>query len=232
MTSRIWSGSAGAALGLGGRALARATVLAPDPPPDPDLVERKLAAPAFTARLRLLVAGGDAEGRRRGLDALVAAYAAYEEPRGNGFVARPCAPARVAVITARGGPRLWRRPWPILNAAEAASLYHLPLAEVDVPGLARAGPRALLPAAEALKTGTPILISTSRFMRGMVSPRRMVENSGAFAPAAVLCSRDREDVEDKHDDGRESVLVGKRVLVPRQCLDEYLSTLMGSTQSA
>lgn len=29
-----------------------------------------------------------------------------------------------------------------------------------------------------------------------------------------------------------SVRVGKRVLVPRQCLDEYLSTLMRSTQSA
>jgi len=149
-------GLGGAALGLGGLALARATIFAPDPPPDPDLVERKLAAPAVTARLRLLVAGGDVESRRRGLDALVAAYAAYEEPRGNGFVARPCAPARVAAITARGGPRLWRRPWPILNAAEVASLYHLPLAEVDVPGLARTGPRALLPAAEALKTGTPI----------------------------------------------------------------------------
>ncbi len=150
----------GVALGLGGLALARATILAPDPPPDPDLVERKLAAPAVTARLRLLVAGGDAEGRRRGLDALVAAYAAYEEPRGNGFVARPCAPAQVAAITARGGPRLWRRPWPILNAAEVASLYHLPLAEVDVPGLARTGPRALLPAVEALKTGTPIGTAT------------------------------------------------------------------------
>lgn len=153
-------GLGGAALGLGGLALARATVLAPDPPPDPDLVERKLAAPAFTARLRLLVAGGDAESQRRGLDALVAAYAAYEEPRGNGFVARPCAPRHVVAITARGGPRLWRRPWPILNAAEVASLYHLPLAEVDVPGLARAGPRALLPTTEALKTGTPIGTAT------------------------------------------------------------------------
>jgi excisionase family DNA binding protein len=29
-----------------------------------------------------------------------------------------------------------------------------------------------------------------------------------------------------------SVRVGKRVLVPRQCLDEYVSTLMGTTQSA
>lgn len=29
-----------------------------------------------------------------------------------------------------------------------------------------------------------------------------------------------------------SVRVGKRVLVPRQYLDEYLSTLIGSTQSA
>jgi len=41
-----------------------------------------------------------------------------------------------------------------------ASLYHLPLAEVDVPGLARTGPRALLPAVEALKTGTPIGTAT------------------------------------------------------------------------
>jgi len=153
-------GLGGVALGLGGLAVARATVLAPDPPPDPDLVERKLAAPAVTARLRLLVVGGDEEGRRRGLDALVAAYAAYEEPRGNGFVARSCAPAHMAAITARGGPRLWRRPWPILNAAEVASLYHLPLAEVDVPGLARTGPRALLPAAAALTTGTPIGVAT------------------------------------------------------------------------
>jgi excisionase family DNA binding protein len=29
-----------------------------------------------------------------------------------------------------------------------------------------------------------------------------------------------------------SVRVGKRVLVPRQCLDEYVSTLMGTKQSA
>jgi hypothetical protein len=89
----------------------------------------------------------------------------------------------------------------------------------------------------------------------------MIENSGAFAPNGVLCSRDREDVEDAHDDGGKnvpvssrcrqdaqswrhlhetadqqrdikSVRVGKRVLVPRQYLDEYLSTLIGSTRSA
>jgi excisionase family DNA binding protein len=29
-----------------------------------------------------------------------------------------------------------------------------------------------------------------------------------------------------------SVRVGKRVLVPRQCLDEYVSTLTGTKQSA
>jgi hypothetical protein len=148
------------AAGAGALLIARQTVFAPDPPPDPTLVARKLAAPAFTARLRLLVVGGDVQGRAAALDALVAAYSAYEEPQGNGFVARPCAPEYMAAITTQGGPRVWRRPWPILNASEVASLYHLPAADVEVPGLGRTASRTLLPAAAALTTGTRIGTAT------------------------------------------------------------------------
>jgi hypothetical protein len=71
------AGLAGTVVGCGALFVARATFLAPDPPPDPRLVERKLAAPACTARLRLLIAGGTLEDRGRGLDALVAAYGGF-----------------------------------------------------------------------------------------------------------------------------------------------------------
>jgi len=89
----------------------------------------------------------------------------------------------------------------------------------------------------------------------------LVENSGGFASDVVLCSRDRRmsrmstTMEEKAclsvtDVARtlslgvtytrrlinrgdiKSVRVGKRVLVPRQYLDEYLSKLIRSTQSA
>lgn len=149
-----------AVVGGGALVAARRIVFAADPPPDPELVERKLATPAFTARLRLLVVGGDAASRRGALDALIAAYGAYEEPRGNGFVARPCAPRHVAAITTRGGPPLWHRSWLILSAAEVAALFHVPADTVEVPGLPRTGPRTLLPASAGLKAGTPIGAAT------------------------------------------------------------------------
>ncbi len=151
---------AAAVLGAGTLALARWTVFAPAPPPDLELVERKLATPAFTTRLRLLVAGGTAMECRGALDSLIAAYGGYEEPRGNGFVARGCAPQHLAAITTRGRPRFWGRPWPILSAAEVAALFHLPTQEVELPGLTRTGPRTLLPSAAALTAGTPIGTAT------------------------------------------------------------------------
>lgn len=124
------------------------------------LLARKAAAPAFTARLRLLVAGGDAAVRERGMDALIAAYGAFAEETGNGFVARRCAVGPMDRITMGGGPRLWPRPWPILSADEVAALCHLPAAELDLPGLARTGPRALLPSSNAFASGAPIGVST------------------------------------------------------------------------
>jgi len=128
--------------------------------PSSALLARKAASPAFTARLRLLVAGGDREACARGLDTLIAAYGAFAEETGNTFVARRCVADRVMAVTMDGGPRLWPRPWPILSADEVAALWHLPADAVDVPGLARSGPRALLPSSEAFASGVPIGVAT------------------------------------------------------------------------
>jgi len=150
-------GAAGLGVALGA---ARLTVLRPAPAPDPDLVAAKLLSPPLLARLRLLVAGGNAAVRADHLDHLVAAYGAYGDPRGNGFVARPCDPRRVAEVTTAGGPRLWGREYPVLSAAEAACLYYVPAALVDVPGLKRAGPLVLLPDDPAWRDGIPIGTTT------------------------------------------------------------------------
>ncbi len=135
--------------------------------PSSTLLTRKAASPAFTARLRLLVAGADRAACERGLDTLIAAYGAFAEETGNAFVARRCDADRVATVTMDGGPRLWPRPWPILCADEVAALWHLPAEAVDVPGLARSGPRALLPSSDAFAVGVPIgeaVVGTHREM--------------------------------------------------------------------
>ncbi len=141
--------------GAAGLVALRATVFAPDPPPDPDLVAAKAATPAFTARLRVLLIGGTPEGRLERMDALVGAYGAYEDPVANGFVARRCAPAHVAALTLAGGPCFWRRPPMTLSSEEVAVLFNLPPETVDVPGLARGGARVLLPASDAFRGGIP-----------------------------------------------------------------------------
>jgi len=123
--------------------------------PSSALLARKAASPAFTARLRLLVAGGDREACARGLDMLIAAYGAFAEETGNSFVARRCAADQVMAVT-MGGPRSWPRSWPILCADEVAALWHLPADAVDLPGLARSGPRSLLPSSDAFASGVPI----------------------------------------------------------------------------
>jgi hypothetical protein len=90
-----------------------------------DLLEEKLAAPAFTTELRILAFGSAEVGRKR-LNALAsrvaAAYQAFDHPLGNGL--RPhrrrgnTTSLRIATPSAR-------RP-DVLNAAELAVLWHLP----------------------------------------------------------------------------------------------------------
>src|SRR5205807_5551563 len=98
--------------------------------------------------------------RARGLAALSAAGGASAGETGSPCVARGCAADRVLPITRGGGPPLWPRPWPILSANEVAALWHLPADVVDLPGLARTGPRALLPSSDAFAAGVPIGVAT------------------------------------------------------------------------
>jgi len=128
--------------------------------PSSALLARKAASPAFTARLRLLIAGSDRDACACGLDMLIAAYGAFAEETGNSFVARRCAADQMMAVTMGGSPRLWPRPWPILCADEVAALWHLPADAVDVPGLARGGPRALLPSSEVFASGVSIGTAT------------------------------------------------------------------------
>ncbi len=151
--------------GAAGLVVARRTIFAPEPPPDPEQVARKSAAPAFTARLRLLLVGGTPAQREERMDALVGAYGAYEEPLANGFVARRCAPAHVAALTLAGAPRFWRRPPMTLSSEEVAVLYNLPPETVDVPGLARGGARVLLPASDAFRDQGGIAFGTASLGR-------------------------------------------------------------------
>jgi len=125
------------------------------------LLARKAAGPAFTARLRLLAVGSDRAACERGLEALIAAYGAFAEETGNRLVARRCSPDQVARITTGGAPPLWLLPWPVLSADEVAALWHLPAAAVDLPGLERSGPRALLPSSSAFSAGVPIGVAAA-----------------------------------------------------------------------
>ena len=185
--------------GAAGLVLARATVWRSDPPPDPALVQRKAATPAFVARLRVLLVGGSAEQRAERMEALVGAYGAYEDPQANGFVARRCAPGRVADLTMAGAPRLWRRPPMTLSAEEVAVLFNLPPATVDVPGLARGGATVLLPAAGAVTEGIPFgAASLGRHSEPVCLPRALYDHNTIIlggtgmgkSTAAQHCARD------------------------------------------
>jgi hypothetical protein len=121
--------------GLGGASLVgaplamalAARLLGGREPPPADLIEEKLAAPAFAFELRIL-AFGSAEGARKRLDSLTrriaSAYQAFDHPLGNGL--RPHG--------WRGDPRSLHtrrslhRGMNVLNAAELAVLWHLPQA--------------------------------------------------------------------------------------------------------
>ncbi len=123
----------------------------PTAPPDPALVREKVAHRGFVARLRLLVVGGGAtpgglQVRAAALARLVAAYGPYDLPSGNALVARSCAPCDFVRPRPTHSLLPGRRPLPLLNSREAASLWHLPTAAASVPGLRRGGSRAILAA--------------------------------------------------------------------------------------
>jgi hypothetical protein len=109
-----------------------------------ELVEEKLAHPAFAVQLRVVAFGpsGTTSERLSSLVSMVAeAYLAFDHPGGNGLRARPWdgEPARPVL---KGG--LFRRP-DVLNAAELASLWHLPCDAAGPSTGERMASRRLLP---------------------------------------------------------------------------------------
>jgi hypothetical protein len=127
-------------------------------PVDQDVIEQKLAYPAFGAHLRILAFGPPGVSRERlsELAAGVAAtYRAYEHPTGNGLRPR----------TWRGDPTLpsmrrqfLRRP-DILNAAEVAGLWHLPDDPFGLPMASQAVARRIVPAEEHVRRGCRVGVS-------------------------------------------------------------------------
>ena len=138
--------------------------LRPTPPPDPQLMREKLAHRGFLACPRLLVVGGGAgrageHARAAALDRLVAAYGPFELAAGNALTPRRCPPGDLLLPQPRAAGR---GPLPLLNAREAASLWHLPTPQAAIPGLRRAGSRALLAAHPALLDPTGVAVGVSR----------------------------------------------------------------------
>ncbi|MDP2674619.1 MAG: hypothetical protein Q8Q00_06910 [Dehalococcoidia bacterium] len=123
-----------------------------------ELVDDKLAHPAFAVQLRVLAFGPPSTPGER-LRVLVAraaeAYQAFDHPAGNGLRAHPW----------RGDPRqpvfdggLLRNP-DILNAAELAGLWHLPCDAAGPSAGERMASRRLLPAAHNLGRGCRVGVS-------------------------------------------------------------------------
>ncbi len=135
---------------------------------DPQIVREKVHLPAFETWLRITAfAGEEVELEERMWD-IVSAYRLYNLPAGNGFLARKVVFDPTDIGTdplATNLPLLGRelRAWwarkPILNVRELASLWHLPLGEVDVQGLRRAPARVVLPVTEV--SGEGILLGHS-----------------------------------------------------------------------
>jgi hypothetical protein len=110
-------------------ALAIRLLRRPEPLP-PGVVDQKLAAPLFAARLEVIAVGGreTSVGRLESLTAQAAtAYGAYDDPAGGGLRGGDRRPLRPV---ARGRLPL------LLNAAELAALWHLP-DQADGPGTVR-----------------------------------------------------------------------------------------------
>jgi hypothetical protein len=152
---------AGAA-GLLGLPLAMALVarfLSGRQPLDQDLIEEKLAYPAFAAHVRVLAFGpvGVSRGRLFDRTARVAkAYQAYDHPAGNGLRPRPWRGDSTLPAVPKG---LLHRP-DVLNAAELAGLWHLPDDPSGLPLASQAAARRIVPPNGEVARGCRVGVST------------------------------------------------------------------------
>ncbi|HAL62048.1 MAG TPA: hypothetical protein DCP08_06545 [Chloroflexi bacterium] len=145
---------------------------------DPQIVREKVHLPAFETWLRIAgFAEEEVELEERMWD-LVSAYGLYNFPAGNGFLARKVVfdpadirtdPVAINLPLLGRGLRAWWARKPILNVRELASLWHLPLGEVEVQGLRHAPARVVLPVTEV--SGEGILLGHSVHQGGRVEVR-------------------------------------------------------------
>ena len=124
-------------------------------PLTPALVDEKLSFPRFKVRLRVIAIGDrDPTDLRRVAEQIAATYQAFDHPAGNGLRPRR-ANGDAARLSSRN--RLSGRDT-ILNAAELASLWHLPDPTV-LPVAERPVARRLLPAEGLVSRGCRVGVS-------------------------------------------------------------------------
>ncbi len=151
-------GASVAVTGLPMGAFAWSRILRGREPLSATLAEQKLAFPSFTARVRVIAIGPrDSTETVEGIrDRVSAAYEAFDHPAGNRL-----RPGRVGKVGSRldtsGGA--FRRA-PVLNAAELASLWHLPDLTSGLTVATKPGGRRFLPADNATGRGSRVGMSS------------------------------------------------------------------------
>ena len=161
----------GAWLPLAGAALAVALLVWPavrlarrllhKPVYDPQLVQDKIAYPAFRCQLRLAVFAPKDAPRQQveaHLTRLVAAYRPFHRPSGNRFQARWLPDGDLRLDQARfiGSSSAHT----LLNVRELAGLWHIPRVETETPLVERTAARRWLPLPYPVSHGCPVGRST------------------------------------------------------------------------
>ncbi len=127
---------------------------------DPDLVRRKIFLPGFRFQLRLAAEASTSVKARRRLRQLAAAYRQFDTGAGNGFRLEEGAFDPCDLDDGWwDGVRWPGRPRDIINAAEVASLWHLPWGDGAAMVRRSLAPRRL-PLPEDVSEGVPIGTST------------------------------------------------------------------------
>jgi len=151
-------------------ALATRLLRRPEPLP-PRVVDQKLAAPLFAARLEVIAVGGRGSANAH-LESLAAqaaaAYGAYDDPAGGGLRAGDSRPLR----------RVARARFPLLlNAAELAALWHLPDQADGRDDVRRTTARRFAPAPGHATRGVRVGVSDSERAAPVRMPARLLHRN-------------------------------------------------------
>ena len=142
----------------------------PEPLP-PSVVDEKLAAPLFAARLEVIAVGGrdSSDIRLESLAAqAAAAYGAYDDPAGGGL--RPGDPRPLRRVVGGRFPLL-------LNAAELAALWHLPDQADGLDGVRRTTAKRLAQAPGHATRGVRVGVSDGERAAPVRMPARLLHRN-------------------------------------------------------